>query len=75
MTKLQYLKTGQRHAQNAAKTLHIAQRTTGFRANHFLKWISHEMLMIFAIFVRQLLKSSSKECRSCTTERYGPGGI
>jgi hypothetical protein len=49
MTKLQYLKTGQRHAQNAAKTLHIAQRTTGFRANHFLKWISHEMLMIFAI--------------------------
>jgi hypothetical protein len=56
MTKLQYLKTGQRHAQNAAKTLHIAQRTTGFRANHFLKWISHEMLMIFAIFVRQLSK-------------------
>ena len=23
MTKLQYSKTGQRHAQNAAKTLHI----------------------------------------------------
>jgi hypothetical protein len=56
MTKLQYLKTEQRHAQNAAKTLHIAQRTTGFRANHFLKWISHEMLMIFAILSDNCLK-------------------
>ncbi len=73
MTKLQYSKTGQRHAQNAAKTLHIVQRTTGFRANHFLKWISHEMLMIFAIFVLQPLKTNSIQYRNCTTRKKWTG--
>jgi hypothetical protein len=52
MTKLQYLKTGQRHVQNAAKTLRIVQRTTGFRANQSLKWISHEILMDVCNIVR-----------------------
>jgi hypothetical protein len=27
-----------------------------------------------AEFVRQLSKLNSKQCRSCTTERNGPGG-
>jgi hypothetical protein len=30
---------------------------------------------ISAEFVLQLIKMSSKQCRSCTTERNGPGGI
>lgn len=37
MAKQQYLKTEERHAQNVAKHLHIVQRITGFRANHFLE--------------------------------------
>jgi hypothetical protein len=64
MTKLQYLKTRQRHAQNAAKTLRIVQRTTGFRASHSLKWIIHEILMDVCNIVRQLPKSSLIQYRS-----------
>jgi hypothetical protein len=31
------LRTGQRDAQNVVRCLHIAQRTTGFRARPFLE--------------------------------------
>ena len=51
MAKQQYLNTGQRHVQNVAKHLHIVQRITGFRANHFLE-IKSDITLIQLDIVR-----------------------